>query len=197
MHHLKRKEHQILVHTIGIAGCNFVEDFSPPSNPINSFASPAKKPDNYQKPKSLLFIHNMAHKALVPLALLSLLLSALLPTSHAGSLAVYWGQNKDEGSLADACNSGNYNYVIIGFLATFGNNQTPLINLAGHCDPNTNECTSFSGDIKNCQNQGIKVLLSIGGGAGSYYLSSADDARQVHDLVIYLYNYYSSCLKFG
>ena len=126
----------------------------------------------------------MAHNALAPLALvLSLLLSVVLHT-HAGDIAVYWGQNKDEGTLADACNSGNYKYVIIGFLATFGNNQTPLINLAGHCDPTTNECTSLSGDIKNCQSQGIKVLLSLGGGAGSYYLSSADDARQVYNLLV-------------
>ncbi|XP_027336471.1 acidic endochitinase-like [Abrus precatorius] len=121
----------------------------------------------------------MAHKALAPLALLSLLLSVLLHTSYAGNIAVYWGQKHDEGSLADACNSGNYNYVIIGFLATFGNNQTPLLNLAGHCDPNNNGCASLSSDINNCKNKGIKVMLSLGGGAGSYDLSSADDARNV------------------
>ncbi|GMN28409.1 hypothetical protein TIFTF001_041170 [Ficus carica] len=54
---------------------------------------------------------------------------------------------------------------------------TPLINLAGHCDPTNNGCAFLTSDIKACHSQGIKVLLSIGGGAGSYYLSSADDAR--------------------
>nr|KYP77190.1 Acidic endochitinase [Cajanus cajan] len=122
----------------------------------------------------------MAHKALTPLALLSfLLISVLLRTSYAGNIAVYWGQNTNEGSLADACNSGNYKYVIIGFLATFGNNQTPLLNLAGHCDPTSNQCTSLSADINTCQSQGIKVMLSLGGGAGGYYLASPDDARNV------------------
>ncbi|KAJ1381408.1 Glycoside hydrolase family 18, catalytic domain [Sesbania bispinosa] len=121
----------------------------------------------------------MAQKALASLALLSILLSVLLHTSNAGSIAVYWGQNKDEGTLADTCNSGNYNYVIIAFLATFGDNKTPLLNLAGHCDPSSNGCTSLSNDINNCQSQGIKVMLSLGGGAGGYFLSSADDARQV------------------
>ncbi|KAJ1429546.1 Glycoside hydrolase family 18, catalytic domain [Sesbania bispinosa] len=121
----------------------------------------------------------MAQKSLASLALLSLLLSVLLHTSNAGSIAVYWGQNKDEGTLADTCNSGNYNYVIIAFLATFGNNITPLLNLAGHCDPSSNGCTSLSNDINTCQGQGIKVMLSLGGGSGGYFLSSADDARQV------------------
>lgn len=124
------------------------------------------------------------NNALVSLSLLSLMLSVLLHTSHAGSVAVYWGQNKDEGTLAEACNSGNYKFVIIGFLATFGNNQTPLLNLADHCDPNSNGCTSLSADINNCKSNGIKVMLSLGGGAGSYYLSSADEARQV-----YIYNF--------
>ncbi|KAJ4722970.1 acidic endochitinase-like [Melia azedarach] len=96
-----------------------------------------------------------------------------------GVISVYWGQNGNEGSLEDACNTGNYGIVIIAFLTTFGNGQTPQINLAGHCDPASNGCTGLSNQIKACQNQGIKVLLSIGGASGSYFLSSDDDARQV------------------
>ncbi|MBA0865457.1 hypothetical protein Goshw_012372 [Gossypium schwendimanii] len=53
-----------------------------------------------------------------------------------------------------------------------------MINLAGHCDPYSNGCTDLSSDIKSCQAQGIKVILSLGGGAGSYYLASSGDARQ-------------------
>ena len=60
-----------------------------------------------------------------------------------------------------------------------------MINLDGHCDPYSNGCTGLSSDIKSCQAKGIKVMLSIGGGAGSYYLKSAEDARQV---AIYLWN---------
>ena len=73
----------------------------------------------------------------------------------------------------------------IAFLSSFGNGQTHMINLAGHCDPYSNGCTSLSSDIKSCQAKGINVILSIGGGAGSYYLTSSEDARQV---ATYLWN---------
>ncbi|XP_020704027.1 acidic endochitinase-like, partial [Dendrobium catenatum] len=111
--------------------------------------------------------------------LVSLLaLAALTATSQAGKIAIYWGQNGNEGSLAETCASGDYAFVILAFLCSFGNGQKPQLNLAGHCNPYSNGCTGLSSDIKSCQAQGIKVLLSIGGGAGSYILTSKDDARQ-------------------
>ncbi|XP_077234347.1 acidic endochitinase-like [Tasmannia lanceolata] len=115
---------------------------------------------------------------LKPLLLL-FLLEILITQSHGGSIAIYWGQNGNEGTLAETCGTGNYAFVNLAFLCTFGNGQTPQINLAGHCDPYSNGCTGLSDDIKTCQDQGVKVMLSIGGGAGSYFLTSADDARQV------------------
>ncbi|MBA0754715.1 hypothetical protein Gogos_021945 [Gossypium gossypioides] len=87
--------------------------------------------------------------------------------------------NGNEGTLAETCATGNYDFVNIAFLSTFGNGQTPTINLAGHRNPYRNGCTGLSSDIKSCQAKGIKVMLSIGGGAGSYNLTSAEDARQV------------------
>lgn len=116
---------------------------------------------------------------------LSLLVLALFDSSYAGGIAIYWGQSGKEGSLADTCATGRYQFVNVAFLSTFGNGQTPTINLAGHCDPSSNGCTGLSSDIQACQGQGIKVMLSIGGGAGSYYLASSDDAKQVAD---YLWN---------
>ena len=127
----------------------------------------------------------MARQLQNPLAMFYLLLVVLINGSQAGVITVYWGQNGNEGTLADACATGNYGIVNIAFLSTFGNGQTPSINLAGHCDPASNGCTGLSSDIKACQNQGIKVMLSIGGGTGGYSLSSADDARQA------LLNFYS------
>ncbi|KAK7251880.1 hypothetical protein RIF29_35467 [Crotalaria pallida] len=106
-------------------------------------------------------------------------------STNAGKIAIYWGQNGAEGTLAETCATGNYGYVVIAFLPTFGNGQTPMINLAGHCDPYSNGCTGLSSDIKSCQAKGIKVLLSIGGGAGSYSLASIQDARNV---ATYLWN---------
>ncbi|XVF22459.1 hypothetical protein REPUB_Repub12eG0174400 [Reevesia pubescens] len=103
----------------------------------------------------------------------------LIINVDAGGIAIYWGQNGNEGTFAETCATGNYDFVNMAFLPTFGNGQTPMINLAGHCDPYSNGCTGLSSDIKSCQAKGIKVMLSIGGGAGSYYLTSAADARQV------------------
>ncbi|CAB4271526.1 unnamed protein product [Prunus armeniaca] len=128
----------------------------------------------------------MASKPTMSLALLSLVAVLVLAVgANAGGIAIYWGQNGNEGTLAETCASGNYQFVNIAFLSSFGNGQTPVINLAGHCDPSTDECTKLSPQIKSCQAKGIKVILSIGGGAGSYSLTSADDARQV---ATYLWN---------
>lgn len=115
----------------------------------------------------------------------TLTLLAIASGSNAGSIAIYWGQNGNEGTLAQTCATGNYEFVILAFLPTFGNGQTPMINLAGHCDPYSDGCTKLSSDIKSCQAKGIKVLLSLGGGAGSYSLASPQDARQV---ATYLWN---------
>ncbi|KAI4314172.1 hypothetical protein L6164_027107 [Bauhinia variegata] len=127
----------------------------------------------------------MAAKLATSITFLSLVLLSLANGSNAGGIAVYWGQNGNEGTLAAACATGNYDYVILAFLPTFGNGQTPMINLAGHCDPYSNGCTGLSSDIKSCQAKGIKVLLSLGGGAGSYSLASTQDARNV---ATYLWN---------
>lgn len=127
----------------------------------------------------------MASTLAISVSFFSFILLALANGSNAGSIAIYWGQNGNEGTLAEACATGNYEYVIIAFLPTFGDGQTPMINLAGHCDPYTNGCTGLSSDIRFCQAKGIKVLLSLGGGAGSYSLASSQDAMHV---ATYLWN---------
>ncbi|XP_057951101.1 acidic endochitinase-like [Malania oleifera] len=119
------------------------------------------------------------------LLVLTLSLSPLIQPSHSAGIATYWGQNTDEGTLADACNTGNYQFVNLAFLNVFGNNKAPSLNLAGHCDQASNTCTMFSSQIKACQAKGIKVLLSLGGQLGDYSLSSADDANTVAN---YLWN---------
>ncbi|KAM5555527.1 acidic endochitinase-like [Rosa sericea] len=117
------------------------------------------------------------------LTVLLVILHIFVSNSYAGSIVVYWGQNGGEGTLTAACDTGRYRIVNIAFLSQYGNGQTPQINLAGHCDPRSNGCVKVSTDIKNCQNKGIKVLLSIGGGAGNYGLSSDDDAGKVADYI--------------
>ncbi|XP_042480576.1 acidic endochitinase-like [Macadamia integrifolia] len=129
----------------------------------------------------------MASQGTTPALLLFLTLMVLsqVGTSLAGGIAIYWGQNGNEGTLTSTCATGNYAYVNIAFLYIFGNGQTPQIDLAGHCSASSGGCTSISTDITNCQNSGIKVMLSIGGASGSYSLSSTADAQSVAD---YLWN---------
>ncbi|XP_059625442.1 acidic endochitinase-like [Cornus florida] len=111
--------------------------------------------------------------------LLSLVFLALVHTSFAAGIAVYWGQNGNEGTLAETCATGRFSYINIAFLNKFGNGQTPEINLAGHCNPATNGCTIMGDGIRYCQKRGIKVMLSLGGGIGNYSLASKADARNV------------------
>ncbi|KAK7285834.1 hypothetical protein RJT34_20616 [Clitoria ternatea] len=117
--------------------------------------------------------------------LFMLMILALLSNTNAGDIVIYWGQNETEGSLIETCNSGLYKIVNIAFLATFGSGRQPQINLAGHCDATSNGCIHLSNDIKGCQKQGIKVMLSIGGGSPGYSLSSASDAT---NLANYIWN---------
>ncbi|GLT35847.1 hypothetical protein SLA2020_102640 [Shorea laevis] len=128
----------------------------------------------------------MAAKSQVITLLLSLFLALIVTCHGSGGIATYWGQNTAEGTLDQTCAPGSkYSYVNIAFLSKFGNGQTPEINLAGHCNPASNGCTGVSTGIRACQSQGIKVMLSIGGGAGSYSLSSPADAKAVAE---YLWN---------
>ncbi|KAE8675202.1 Acidic endochitinase [Hibiscus syriacus] len=127
----------------------------------------------------------MAIKSAISFAFISSVILVLVLGTDVGDIAIYWGQSGNEGTLPESCATGNYGFVNLAFLPTFGNGQTPMINLAGHCDPYSNGCTNLSSDIKSCQAKGIKVMLSIGGGAGGYYLSSSHDARQV---ATYLWN---------
>ncbi|KAI4378024.1 hypothetical protein MLD38_015567 [Melastoma candidum] len=106
-----------------------------------------------------------------------------MASANGGGIAIYWGQNGNEGTLAETCATGNYKFINIAFLYSFGNGRTPKLDLAGHCAGH--ECAKISPDIKSCQARGIKVMLSIGGGAGSYSLASKEDA---HQFATYLWN---------
>ncbi|XP_019190812.1 PREDICTED: acidic endochitinase-like [Ipomoea nil] len=109
----------------------------------------------------------------------SLLLLSLINISLGGEIAIYWGQDGGEGTLAETCATNNYNIVNIAFL-TFDSHRNPVLNLAGHCGPGSNPCTVLSDQIRACKSQGIKLMLSIGGaGVGNYSLSSPEDAKNV------------------
>ncbi|KAK7294187.1 hypothetical protein RJT34_17072 [Clitoria ternatea] len=90
-----------------------------------------------------------------------------------------------EGSLGETCATGRYSIVNIAFLYQFGNGEAPKLFISGHCDPVKDNCSLVVRDIINCQKQGIKVMLSIGGASASYSLASSEDAKNVSD---YLWN---------
>ncbi|XP_061338564.1 hevamine-A-like [Gastrolobium bilobum] len=122
----------------------------------------------------------MKHSKMPRILLVLRFLILVLEPSAAEDIGIYWGQNGNEGSLNETYATGLYSYVNIAFLSTFGYGKIPRINLAGHCDPSSIGCTKIGRDIRNCQKQGIKVMLSIGGAAVSYLASSAD-AKNVSD----------------
>lgn len=91
-----------------------------------------------------------------------------------GELTVYWGRNKDEGSLREACDTGSYTTVIISFLAAFGHG-TYRLDLSGH------PLAGVGDDIKHCKSKGVLVLLSIGGQGGEYSLPTSQSAADLAD----------------
>ncbi|KAE8809568.1 Acidic endochitinase [Hordeum vulgare] len=94
--------------------------------------------------------------------LAAIFLFSSAPRSHGGSIAIYWGQNGNEGTLGETCSTGNYGFVNIAFLCSFGSGQAPQLNLAGHCDPYSDACNNLTADINLCQSKGVKVMLSTG-----------------------------------
>ncbi|KAM3324134.1 hypothetical protein P3S67_005285 [Capsicum chacoense] len=81
-----------------------------------------------------------------------LFILALATRFEAGGIAIYWGQNDNEMTLADTYATGNYDFVNITFLSTFGSGRNVMLNLAGNCDPYTpNGCVNVSSDVKSCQ----------------------------------------------
>lgn len=89
-------------------------------------------------------------------------------------LTVFWGRNKDEGSLAEACDTGIYNTVIISFYSVFGHGRY-WGDLSGH------PLNDIGADIVRCQQKEVVVLLSIGGGGKDYSLPTAQSAVDVAD----------------
>lgn len=123
--------------------------------------------------------------ALAPLAVLLLLSSCLAAapataqqSSSIGDTVVFWGRNKAEGSLREACDTGLYNTVIISFLSVFGHGKYWL-DLSGH------DLRDVGADIRHCQSKGVYMLLSIGGDGYQYSLPSSKSAADVAENLYY------------
>ncbi|KAF7813007.1 Acidic endochitinase [Senna tora] len=104
-------------------------------------------------------VSQIYYRGFFPLLFLSLTFF-ILSSSNAqtcdstGGIAVYWGQNTGEGTLHDACATGNYKYVVIQYLHIYDDGSYPELKLAG------GDTEDLGSDIVYCQSQDIKVLLS-------------------------------------
>jgi chitinase len=96
-----------------------------------------------------------------------------------GGATVFWGRNKDEGSLAEACDTGRYTIVVLSFLDVFGHGKYHL-DLSGH------DLSTVAAGIKHCQSRAL-VYLSIGGFGDQYSLPTAQSALNLADHLWYTY----------
>lgn len=80
-----------------------------------------------------------------------------------GLVSVYWGQaSNEEGTLLEACETGNYGIVIIEGLIVYNSGNTPTLNLRNHCGSDKQHpCSALQKDIEYCQQKNVKVILSI------------------------------------
>lgn len=115
-------------------------------------------------------------------ALFSSLLSL---ASAAGDLALYWGQASagSQQSLGDYCRNTAGDIYIISFITTFGSGRDIGMNIAGYYNffagTQILNAPALGEQIKTCQSLGKKVLISLGGAAGSYGFNSESDAQSV------------------
>jgi len=105
------------------------------------------------------------------------------------NIALYWGQDGGgtEPPLATVCSSSQATIINIAFVDIFfdqNDNGLPGINLSDHCSasfpglPDLLDCPQVAADIVSCQQQGIKVIISLGGSSGAYGFSSSSQATQ-------------------
>lgn len=100
------------------------------------------------------------------------------------NVVVYWGQASagSQEDLSYYCESDDVDIVVLSFMTAFpGTNNVPTLNFASACyetfDNGLLKCTQIGEDIKTCQSNGKKILLSLGGAAGSYGFSSDSEAE--------------------
>ncbi|TVU23331.1 hypothetical protein EJB05_25688, partial [Eragrostis curvula] len=85
--------------------------------------------------------------------LLLLFFPSQTTANKTGQLTVFWGRNKTEGSLKEACDTGLYTTVIISYLSAFGHGKYNL-DIAGH------DASAVGADVKHCQSK--HILLASG-----------------------------------
>jgi chitinase len=122
---------------------------------------------------------------LIGLAALSMATcSSAFDATAKDNMVLYWGQASagSQERLSYYCNSDASDIMVLSFMSSFpGSNGVPTLNFASACSDTFSsgllKCDTVAQDIKTCQSLGKKVLLSLGGAAGSYGFSSDSEAE--------------------
>jgi len=106
---------------------------------------------------------------------------------------VYWGQNGggtvENNDLSAYCTStSGIDVIVLAFLYEFGNgNIIPSGTIGQSCYISTagegQNCDAVATSIATCQAAGVKIILSLGGAAGSYSLTSQAEAQEIGQYV--------------
>lgn len=108
------------------------------------------------------------------------------------NLAVYWGQGDGNGQqdMSTYCQDDTIDNIIIAFLDNFGTIDGELqLNLANTCSSSSEasekrqmaDCSFMSSQIKQCQDKGKIVTLSLGGAISQVGFSTNSQARTFAD----------------
>ncbi|CAK9441670.1 uncharacterized protein LODBEIA_P55380 [Lodderomyces beijingensis] len=102
-------------------------------------------------------------------------------------VALYWGQNGAGGQerLSYYCQDAGVDIVLLSFLNDFPDPTN--VNFANQCGnqypSGLLHCSQIGEDIKTCQASGKKVLLSLGGAAGTYGFNTPADGAAYADVL--------------
>lgn len=113
----------------------------------------------------------------------------LMPRQAPGAQnVIYWGQNGSgvtERDLAAYCNSGaGVDIVVLSFLYQWGNGVTYPSGVMGqscYISPSGEPqlCDTLASAISTCQDEGVKIIISLGGASGAYTLKSEAEAETI------------------
>lgn len=114
---------------------------------------------------------------------------SLAKRSASGKNVVYWGQNGggtvENNDLSTYCTSNSgIDIIVLAFLYSYGNgNNIPSGTIGQSCYISTSgegqNCDNVASSIAKCQENGILVILSLGGASGSYSLQSDAEAETI------------------
>ncbi|GAM86992.1 hypothetical protein ANO11243_050130 [Dothideomycetidae sp. 11243] len=109
--------------------------------------------------------------------------------ANQGQNVVYWGQNGgntvENNDLSAYCTpSSGIDIIVLAFLYEYGNGMTiPSGTIGQSCyidtSGNPSNCDTLAAAIGTCQQNGVKIILSLGGAVGAYSLSSQQEAQTI------------------